>query len=159
MLVAEAVKATRELWTGLRNEVWANEIKIDVAIAWLGNELVGERGLFLNPAYDAWHEKRYGHHAAGGDWKEVADRVCAALSELAALQGRPEPDSSGPPRGDPPPSRLQRERQDVYPGDLPARHWDAEAGLRTNKGEAKLAELDPWYPEFWPPKKRKHSLK
>ena len=54
-------------------------------IAWLGNELVGERGLCLNPAYDVWREKYYGPHAAGGDWKEVADRVCTSLRELTAL--------------------------------------------------------------------------
>ena len=90
VLVAEAVKTTQELWTGLRNEVWANEVKIDVAIAWLENELVGERGLFLNPAYETWREKHHRPHAAGGDWKEVADRVCTSLS--AALRGRPELD-------------------------------------------------------------------
>ena len=89
VLVAQAAKAVEDFWAGLRNEVWPNEVKIDVAIAWLGNELVGERGLFLNPAYDVWREKYYGPHAAGGDWKEVADRVCTSLSELAALRGRP----------------------------------------------------------------------
>ena len=35
---------------GWSSQRWANEVKIDVAIAWLGNELVAERGLFLNPA-------------------------------------------------------------------------------------------------------------
>ena len=59
-------------------------------VAWLGNELVGERGLFLNPAYELWKEKHYGPHNAAGEWREVADRVCTSIGELAALRGRPE---------------------------------------------------------------------
>ena len=69
------------MWAGLPNEAWAKEVKIDVAIA---NELVGERGLFLNPAYDAWRQTHY------GPLVEVADRVCTSLGALAALRGRPE---------------------------------------------------------------------
>ena len=90
VLVAQAKKAVDDLWSGLRKEAWAKEVTIDVAIAWLGNELVGERGLFLNPAYDAWREQHSGPHAAAGDWKEVADRVCTSLGELA----RPEFDGA-----------------------------------------------------------------
>ena len=90
ILVALAKKAVEDLWSGICNEAWAKEVTIDVAIAWLGNELVGECGLFLNPAYDTWREKQSGPYAAAGDWREVADRVCTSLSELAALRGRPE---------------------------------------------------------------------
>ena len=59
-------------------------------VAWLGNELVGERGLFLNPAYEYWREKYHGPHYAAGDWREIADRVCTSICELAALRGRPD---------------------------------------------------------------------
>ena len=55
----------------------------------MGNELVGETGLFLT-MYDAWKEKKYGPHSASGAWKEVADRVRTSIRELAALRGRPE---------------------------------------------------------------------
>ena len=72
---------------GIKNESWASTVEIDVAVAWLGNELVGERGLFLNPAYEYWREKY--HHCAAGDWREIADRVCTSIGELAALRGRP----------------------------------------------------------------------
>ena len=54
---------------------------------------MGERGLFLNPAYELWKEKHYGPHYAAGEWREIADRVCTSIGELAApkaLRGRPE---------------------------------------------------------------------
>ena len=60
MLVAQAKKAVEDLWSDLRNEPSAKEVEIDVAVAWLGNELVDECGLFLNPAYNAWREKYCG---------------------------------------------------------------------------------------------------
>ena len=54
-----------------------------------GMSLFGERGLFLNPAYDAWREKHYGPHSASGDWKELADRVYALRSaKLPSGAGR-----------------------------------------------------------------------
>ena len=34
--------------------------------------------------------KQYGPHYAAGDWREIADRVCTSIGELAALRGRPE---------------------------------------------------------------------
>ena len=62
-----------------------------MAIAWLGNELVGERGMYLNPAYDAWREKHHGLHAAcRRGLEEVADRICESIRELAALRSKPE---------------------------------------------------------------------
>ena len=38
----------------------SSTVEIDIAVAWLGNELVGERGLFLNPAYELWKENIMG---------------------------------------------------------------------------------------------------
>ena len=78
------------LWEGIKHEPWSSTVEIDIAVAWLGNELVGERGLFLNPAYELWKEKHYGPHYAAGEWREIADRVCTSIGELAALRGRPE---------------------------------------------------------------------
>ena len=46
IIVAQARDAVGELWEGTKNESWASTVEIDVAVAWLGNELVGERGLF-----------------------------------------------------------------------------------------------------------------
>ena len=54
VLVAQARDAIAELWEGIKNEPFASTVEIDIAVAWLGNELVGERGLFLNPAYELW---------------------------------------------------------------------------------------------------------
>ena len=85
ILVAQARDAVDELWEGIKNEPWSSTVEIDVAVAWLGNELVGERGLFLNPAYEYWREKHHGPHCAAGDWREIADRVCTSIGELAAL--------------------------------------------------------------------------
>ena len=90
ILVAQAKAAVEELWAGIKDEPWASTVEIDVAVAWLGNELVGERGLFLNPAYELWREKYWGPHHASGDWREIANRVCTSISELTALRGRPE---------------------------------------------------------------------
>ena len=89
IIVAQARDAVDELWEGIKNESWASTVEIDVAVAWLGNELVGERGLFLNPAYEYWREKQHGPHYAAGDWREIADRLCTSIGELAALRGRP----------------------------------------------------------------------
>ena len=88
--IAQARDAIAELWEGIKNEPFASTVEIDIAVAWLGNELVGERGLFLNPAYELWKEKHYGPHYAAGEWREIADRVCTSIGELAALRGRPE---------------------------------------------------------------------
>ena len=86
ILVAQAKDAIAELWE--RDQ--ARTLVSTVSVAWLGNKLVGERGLFLNPAYELWKEKHYGPHYAAGEWREIADRVCTSIGELAALRGRPE---------------------------------------------------------------------
>ena len=85
ILVSQAKTAVEELWAGIKDEPWASTVEIDVAVAWLGNELVGERGLFLNPAYELWREKHYGPHHASGDWREIADRVCTSISDQGLL--------------------------------------------------------------------------
>ena len=90
ILVAQVKVSIAEFWEGIKHESRASTVEIDIAVAWLGNELVGERGLFLNPAYELWREKYYGPHHASGEWREIADRVCTSISELAALRGRPE---------------------------------------------------------------------
>ena len=46
-LVAQAKSAVQELWAGIKDEPWSKDVEIDIAVAWLGNELVGDRGLFL----------------------------------------------------------------------------------------------------------------
>ena len=35
-------------------------------------------------------EEKYGLDYAAGEWREIADRVCTSIGELAALRGRPE---------------------------------------------------------------------
>ena len=60
-------------------------LSIDVMVVWNANELIGERGLFLNPNYKAsseWYRKR--PHTAQGTWAFIGPKI---LREIATLCG------------------------------------------------------------------------
>ena len=86
--ITKAVQATIDEFSGAGQSQF---LRIDIQAIWLGNELVGERGVFLEPTMPQWREKQLpsGYHAARGEWSEIADRVCTSLGSLAALKGRP----------------------------------------------------------------------
>ena len=63
-------------------------LEIDVTVVWMGNELCGRRGVFLDPGMPSWQIGPEGY-AAEGLWPEIAGRVCGEISRLAALKGRP----------------------------------------------------------------------
>ena len=63
-------------------------LEIDVTVVWMGNELCGRRGVFLDPGMPSWQVGPEGY-AAEGLWREIAGRVCGEISRLAALKGRP----------------------------------------------------------------------
>ena len=90
-IVNEVTKAVQETIDEFSGAGQSQFLRIDIQAIWLGNELVGERGVFLEPTMPQWREKQLpaGYHAARGEWSEIADRVCTSLSSLAALKGRP----------------------------------------------------------------------
>ena len=63
-------------------------LEIDVTVVWMGNELCGRRGVFLDPGMPSWQIGPEGY-AAEGLWPEIAGRVCGEIGRLAALKGRP----------------------------------------------------------------------
>ena len=63
-------------------------LEIDVTVVWMGNELCGRRGVFLDPGTPNWQIGPEGY-AAEGIWPEIAGRVCGEIGRLAALKGRP----------------------------------------------------------------------
>ena len=63
-------------------------LEIDIVVVWMGNELCGRRGVFLDPGTPQWQIGPEGY-AAAGLWPEIAGRVCGEIGRLAALQGRP----------------------------------------------------------------------
>ena len=89
-IVNEITKAVQETIDEFSGAGQSQFLRIDIQAIWLGNELVGERGVFLEPTMPQWREKQLpaGYHAARGEWSEIADRVCTSLSSLAALKGR-----------------------------------------------------------------------
>ena len=90
-IVHEITKAVQETIDEFSGAGQSQFLRIDIQAIWLGNELVGERGVFLEPTMPQWREKQLpaGYHAARGEWSEIADRVCTSLGSLAALKGRP----------------------------------------------------------------------
>ena len=86
--ITNAVQALIDEYSGIGQSQY---LRVDIQAIWLGNELVGERGVFLEPCMPSWREKQMpgGYHAARGDWTEIADRICTSLGSLAALKGRP----------------------------------------------------------------------
>ena len=161
--------AIAELWEGIKHEPWSSTVEIDIAVAWLGNELVGERGLFLNPAYELWKKKHYQPHYAAGEWREIADRVCTSIGELASLRGRPEfafhfrEDSSQRKKltehighhmrvlivehiASKPEVPVLGQREDFHPGDLPARHWRRRSREESQQGQGRACHAGPLGP-------------
>ena len=63
-------------------------LEIDITVVWMGNELCGRRGVFLDPGTPNWQIGPEGY-AAEGLWPEIAGRVCGEIGRLAALKGRP----------------------------------------------------------------------
>ena len=90
-IVNEITKAVQATIDEFSNAGQSQFLRIDIQAIWLGNELVGERGVFLEPTMPQWREKQLpsGCHAARAEWSEIADRVCASLGSPAALKGKP----------------------------------------------------------------------
>ena len=63
-------------------------LAVDVMIIWMGNELVGRRGVFVDPNVPKWRQTAENMEATGV-WEEVASKVCGQIQRLAALKGRP----------------------------------------------------------------------
>ena len=53
-------------------------LEIDVTVVWMGNELCGRRGVFLDPGTPNWQIGPEGY-AAEGLWPEIAGRVCGEI--------------------------------------------------------------------------------
>ena len=63
-------------------------LHVDISVAWMGNKLVGKRGVFVDPNTRNWAQN-LGNMQALGVWPEVASAVCGQIQRLAAVQGRP----------------------------------------------------------------------
>ena len=63
-------------------------LHVDISVAWMGNKLVGKRGVFVDPNTPNWAQN-LGNMQALGVWPEVASAVCGQIQRLAALKGRP----------------------------------------------------------------------
>ena len=63
-------------------------LAVDVIMDWMGNELVGNRGVFVDPNTPMWKQS-VDNMQALGVWPEVASAVCGQIQRLAALKGRP----------------------------------------------------------------------
>ena len=69
-------------------ELTTETVHLDMVFVWMGNELCGRRGVFIDPGTPQWQIGPEGL-AAEGVWSEIAARVCGAIGRIAALQGRP----------------------------------------------------------------------
>ena len=100
----------------------------------------GRKGAFPESCIRTLEGKHYGPHHASGEWREIADRVCTSISELAALRGRPEFGDAVYPYSETGktfiPVIYQRARR-------------RRSRKRASKVKAKLAQLDPWDPDYW----------
>ena len=63
-------------------------LAVDIIIVWMGNELVGRRGVFVDPNVPKWNQTAENMQATG-IWESVASKVCGQIQRLAALKGRP----------------------------------------------------------------------
>ena len=63
-------------------------LAVNVMIIWMGNELVGRRGVFVDPNVPKWRQTAENMEATGV-WEEVASNVCGQIQRLAALKSRP----------------------------------------------------------------------
>ena len=61
---------------------------VDIIVVWMGNELVGRRGVFVDPNVPKWNQTAENMQATG-IWRDVASKVCGQIQRLAALKGRP----------------------------------------------------------------------
>ena len=61
---------------------------VDVMVVWNGNELVGGRGVFLDPNFKDWMEKQWRRpHVAKGSWNFIGPKITREIKKLSALQG------------------------------------------------------------------------
>ena len=63
-------------------------LAVDIIVVWMGNELVGRRGVFVDPNVPKWNQTAENMQASG-IWRDVASQVCGQIQRLAALKGRP----------------------------------------------------------------------
>ena len=64
------------------------ELLIDAVACWQGNELVGRRGIFLNPQPPSWWDHQQGPITAEGSWEKICTRCFQNLNALAETQRR-----------------------------------------------------------------------
>ena len=63
---------------------------IDCCAAWMGNELVGRRGVLINPAPHIWWLQQSGEPIeARGDWSKICLRAFQSAKVLAERQHAP----------------------------------------------------------------------
>ena len=98
-------------------------------IIWIGNELVGRRGVFVDPDVPKWRQTAENMEATGV-WEEVTSKVCGQIQRLAALKGRPCVNS------------VQL-LGDAYPADykLPP-EYRVRAGTRAGNRESRCGRLE-----------------
>ena len=73
------VEASLELITDTVNQSQdPSQLEIDMVFVWMGNELCGRRGVFIDPGTPQWQIEQIGPEglAAEGIWSEIAARVC-----------------------------------------------------------------------------------
>ena len=61
-------------------------LAVGVIMDWMGSELVGNRGVFVDPNTPMWKQS-VDNMQALGVWPEVASAVCGQIQRLAALKG------------------------------------------------------------------------
>ncbi|CAE7746523.1 unnamed protein product, partial [Symbiodinium microadriaticum] len=74
--------------TIMRYGVSDPELQIDAVACWQGNELVGRRGIFLNPQPPTWWDHQQGPITAEGSWEKICTRCFQNLNALAETQRR-----------------------------------------------------------------------
>ena len=74
--------------TIIRYGVSDPELLIDAVACWQGNELVGRRGIFLNPQPPTWWDHQQGPITAEGSWEKICTRCFQNLNALAETQRR-----------------------------------------------------------------------
>ena len=73
------VETSLELITDTVNQSQdPSQLEIDMVFVWMGNELCGRRGVFIDPGTPQWQIEQIGPEglAAEGIWSEIAARVC-----------------------------------------------------------------------------------
>ena len=67
-------------------------LAVDIIVVWMGNELVGKRGVFVDPNTPNWAQNLDNMQALGV-WPEVASAECGQIQRLAA--SRPQGQADG----------------------------------------------------------------